>query len=289
MMESNYQYELLANYLRPRFGNIYEYNLNGGLAFHDYQEWTDDLKDAVRHYLLYELPADVEHWLLATRDANESKQEKVEWLLELQPCDVALIVRRAVVVAVPSLEELIARVEVWPSEDDRSDALYWLEAHLSGEQSSELAFVAAQRHDKTAVKDLIDVVETLSPAELLDSWAYVAGPAPTDLTNDEWALIAPFVPHSPRVSDESVVREAINGMLWRYAHPGRTSPRPIRYGHGPAIDIRKFRYKKSGVFDQMLAALASNPNATRLVEWLRSMKKDGRRSRRPNIAEETAV
>jgi hypothetical protein len=57
-------FELLANYLEPRFGNIYEYNLDGDEMGSKPQEWTDELAEAVRDYLLHQLPDDIYAWLL---------------------------------------------------------------------------------------------------------------------------------------------------------------------------------------------------------------------------------
>ncbi|WP_433578565.1 hypothetical protein [Nocardia brasiliensis] len=56
MVEQCNKFELLAIYLNPRFGNIYEYNMAGGDVGYDIQEWTDELRAAVRAYLLHDLP-----------------------------------------------------------------------------------------------------------------------------------------------------------------------------------------------------------------------------------------
>src|SRR5690348_11544929 len=49
--------EPLADYLAPQFGNIYEFNLPGADSF-AVQERTDELRHAVKHYLVDEVSED---------------------------------------------------------------------------------------------------------------------------------------------------------------------------------------------------------------------------------------
>ncbi|WP_216587772.1 hypothetical protein [Streptomyces brasiliscabiei] len=129
-------YELLANYLEPRFGNIYEYNVQD--AGFDAQEWTDELREAVLHYLEHELPEAVvavffEYQAGAMEDPT-SKHAAIDRLMQSnEPWELAHDVRRAAVKAAPTLDALIGHLDTWPSEDERADAEEWLEHHASNE------------------------------------------------------------------------------------------------------------------------------------------------------------
>ncbi|GAA5526772.1 hypothetical protein Hgul01_00552 [Herpetosiphon gulosus] len=63
----------------------------------------------------------------------------------------------------------------------------------------------------------------------------------TDLTDDEWAAIAPFLPPLPRRADGRGrpwvdSRAALTGILWvlQRAHAGRTCPRAIPLSNLPS-------------------------------------------------------
>jgi hypothetical protein len=65
------QYELLANYLEPRFGNIYDGD-NG-------EPWTDELRAAVRRYLLEEMSGEVASEFFL--DERKARSEQVDELI----------------------------------------------------------------------------------------------------------------------------------------------------------------------------------------------------------------
>ncbi|MET7773688.1 hypothetical protein [Nocardia sp. NPDC005366] len=197
MEVSGNKFELLANYLDAHFGNIYEYNMNGGDVGYDVQEWTDELRDVVKQFFSHELPSDVASWLLRptnTLRGNDSDYQKhVDRLLATrEPWEVALEVHNAAVAAVPTLYQLIGHSDTWQSEDDRLDAVTWLEAHADGTISRELATHSGHGNllqVKGSFDDIHDprmyeLVDALTPAELLDSWAYVVGPADSDRTHN---------------------------------------------------------------------------------------------------------
>ncbi|WP_280448598.1 transposase [Nocardia brasiliensis] len=288
-MEEQYnKFELLAIRLDARYGNIYEFNLpDGGIAGYDSQEWTDELHDAVRNYLLHELPVAVGDRLLSADGvANDAvtKTAQVDALLEQQPWEVALDVRNAAVAAVPTLRQLIDDFEAWPSEDERCDAETWLHAH--GERVIWSEIVRSGKHfDLISVRvtpwfehppEPYDLVHALTPQELLGAWEDVVGPAESDLTEQEWQLIVPHfglrrVRHGAfaRTSRElATKRRMLDGIRFKMAHDVRWSQVPGRYGSASSIYQGYHNYQKAGLFTRLLQALRGNSDTTRILEWL---------------------
>jgi transposase len=285
---SERDFELLATHLAPRFGNIYEHNLDGGDAGYDVQPWTDELRDTVRNYLLHELPDEVADYLF-TADTVEprdlaSRQAQVDALIDgVQPWEVALAVRAAAVSAVPMLDQLIGHLDAWRWEDERMDTITWLEVHV-GERVSwkDLAQVTDHwellpvvvTHGYQHDLEPDDLVHVLTPPELLAAWHYVVGPAPSDLTDAEWALLVPFLakggPTSPMTDTRLArIRRELDGMLYRYTNKTAWTGIPERYGVGQSVVNRYAIYKRRGVFAQALTRLEHDPKAARLTEWLR--------------------
>ncbi|BCK57889.1 hypothetical protein [Nocardia wallacei] len=184
-MEDEYpKYELLAKHLDPQFGNIYRYNVgNGGDVGFDIQEWTPELREVIKNYLLHHCPGAVLDQLFlddAGRSIEPSQRlAAVEGLIAgLEPWEIAFDVRRAAVSAVPTLHDLIGHLEEWPSEDDRLDAETWLEAHSDNVDWQALARVTnhfellpvTMLSGATRQPYADDLVRRLTPAELLFAW-----------------------------------------------------------------------------------------------------------------------
>lgn len=285
------KYDLLARYLDPQFGNIYEYNMKPGqVAGFDFQDWTDDLRQAVRQYLLQVLPEDLWDYL-AEPDDDESedsvtKEAQVDRLIEvLQPADVALIVRQAAVVAVPTLQQLIGHLGDWPSEDERLDTETWLESHGDAVDWRRLA-AATDHHELTAIRMPSgrvrqpypdDLVQTLTPAELLAAWEFEIGPSPTDLSESEWQLLEThFGPRSDsrlgtriRSANElDAKRRVFNAIRFKAAHPMPWSQLPSRYGPSTSIYQTYHHYRADGLFIRLRDVLKDEPAAESLVAWL---------------------
>ncbi|MEW1735869.1 hypothetical protein AB0346_07955 [Nocardia beijingensis] len=239
------QYELLAKALDAQFGNIYEYNLGEGQdAGIDVQEWTDELRAAVRRYVLHDLPADVGDWLFHSKDraaTDVDVEKQVDQLLHLEPWEVAFEVRNAAVAAVPTLRELIGHLDTWPSGEESADAVVWLEAHST--LTEWRAVAEASTHDE--LHELLaanqgraltphDLVRVLSPPELLAAWQWQFGPAESDLTDDEWRLIESAIP--PRKigtrRGEIVFRPWKEHQLAQRRPQSQWNPVQIRGGRG---------------------------------------------------------
>ncbi|WP_280410269.1 transposase [Nocardia brasiliensis] len=288
MEEQCNKFELLAIHLAPCYGNIYEYNMNGGDIGYDIQEWTDELRVAVGEYLLHDLPADVGNHLLDTDDAGPrtatNKEARVDRLLELEPWEVALEVRNAAVAAVPTLHQLIGHLDEWPSEDERCDAETWLRTHGKGVSWTEVVCSSgrfdllpdqvAQRNNRHP--EPYDLVHTLTPSELLNSWEVVVGPAESDLTDDEWRLMLPHFglrrnpngTFSRPQSELDAKRRLLNGIRFKMAHGVHWPQVPARYGYVYSI-YQSYRYnQRSGMFARLYEGLRTSDQASRVVEWL---------------------
>ena len=269
-----YPFELLANYLKPRFGNIYD-DPDAGEG----QPWSPELKDAVRHFLLHVLDDRVFAELRGhpgdqLPDESARQREVDKFIAGGQPWEVALAVHYAAVVVVPTLDELIGQWDTWPSGEEEFDVETWLEAHASGDQIREMADFC-DRPDLWPPGGTWKLAGVLAPRELLAAWHHIVGPAPSDLTEDEWQLLEPYAPTPGKSSTAEALadtRQALNGMLYRldYKYPGRIYP--TRYGKPRKLHVRFSYYKKMGIFARMRRPLEGNPKATRIVEGLRRLE-----------------
>ncbi|MDN3263303.1 hypothetical protein QWJ26_26535 [Streptomyces sp. CSDS2] len=258
-------YELLASYLEPRFGDIYEKSDKGEI-----QGWTKELREAVTHYLEHELPEDVATVFFVdypgALEDPKIKRAAIDGVIKRnQPWDVALDVARDAIRAVPTLDQLIGHLDTWPSENERWHADVWLEAHLTDDKLSDLA---EQLGLETKGRTASDLTLDCEPHELLKAW-----PAPSDLTDDEWQLLTQALPpDTPGMKTWRAAlnaRRAFNGMLYRHYNRTTWGRVPHRYGNP---QVHHTSYKTRGVFAHTLAALDGQPGAERLVEWLRHVE-----------------
>ncbi|WP_433598752.1 hypothetical protein ACQPXH_24035 [Nocardia sp. CA-135953] len=317
VMDSDYpKYELLAKALDAQFGNIYEYNFaegedaEGRAVTLDYQEWTDELRTAVRQYLLHDLPADVRASLFRSKDSATTDvdvDERVDQLLQLEPWEVAFEVRNAAVASVPTLRELIGHLDTWPSGEESADAIVWLESHSTmtewravaeASNHDELQKILASSQRRTLAPD--DLVRVLSPPELLAAWQWQFGPAESDLTDKEWGLLAAAL-RSQRIGSRSgrIVfrplneyelarrRKNLDGIRYKFAKGVRWTEVPSRYGN--RLDQTWQNYAKSGLLVRLRDALQDNPDAIALVAWLDQVIANAPKKRTPRQEEEAAA
>ncbi|MGQ4615186.1 hypothetical protein [Nocardia sp. R7R-8] len=290
-MDPDYpKYELLAKALDAQFGNIYEYNMAEGQdAGFDGQEWTDELRAAVRRYVLHDLPADVRDWLFHSKDraaADVDVEKQVDQLLHLEPWEVAFEVRNAAVAAVPTLHDLIGHLDTWPSGEESADTIVWLEAHSTlaewravaeASNHDELHGILAANQRRALTPH--DLVRVLSPPELLAAWHWEFGPAESDLTDDEWRLIESAIPPRKIGTRRGEIvfrpwkehqlaqrRRNLNGFRYKFARGVGWNEVPPRYGN--RLDQTWQNYAKSGLLVRLRDALQDNPDAIALVAWL---------------------
>lgn len=88
-----------------------------------------------------------------------------------------------------------------------------------------------------------------------------------DLSDQEWAVIAPLLPNKPRGVPRVDDRRVLNGIFWtlRTGSPWRDLPE--RYGPYTTIYNRYNRWAKAGVWLGIFAALAErSPDSLHLID-----------------------
>jgi len=177
------RFDLLANYLEPQFGNIYG-DIDVTVAGYDMWTWNDELKAAVRHYLLDEFPSDLWPYFFdrpAGVELDEiARQQQIDELLARDdPFDVACLVRGAAISAVPTLRELYDMLllhgrKTWPTEYEQADVVTWLDAHVEKDRLRELDPLCAAAHPEDrqppTPPDAEAITAHVSPAQLLTAW-----------------------------------------------------------------------------------------------------------------------
>ena len=88
-----------------------------------------------------------------------------------------------------------------------------------------------------------------------------------DLTDREWAVIAPLLPNKPRGVARVDDRRVLNGIFWtlRTGSPWRDLPE--RYGPYTTIYNRFNRWARAGVWLRIFEALAArSPDSLHLID-----------------------
>ena len=77
-----------------------------------------------------------------------------------------------------------------------------------------------------------------------------------DLSDQEWAVIAPLLPNKPRGVPRQDDRRVLNGIFWtlRTGSPWRDLPE--RYGPYTTCYNRFVRWRKAGIWDTLLKAVS---------------------------------
>jgi transposase len=84
-----------------------------------------------------------------------------------------------------------------------------------------------------------------------------------DLTDQQWAMLAPLIPEPPRRPDGrgrpwADNRKLLDGMLWILRTGAQWEDLPRRYGTKSTCHRRFQEWVDSGVFEQILTALADD-------------------------------
>src|SRR5215210_7947705 len=89
-----------------------------------------------------------------------------------------------------------------------------------------------------------------------------------ELTNDQWARLAPLLPKRARVGrppkDHRLILNALYWLL-RTGAPWRDLPE--RYGPWQTVYSRFRRWRLAGVWDRVLAALQAEADAAGRLDW----------------------
>ncbi|MCP3797959.1 transposase [Allokutzneria sp. A3M-2-11 16] len=285
--------EPLADYLQPRFGNIYEDDLTAVADGLDVRPWTPELTQAVMQYLVREITDEqyaqfcdaFESMVSSPAIPQGSREEQAAPIVKrCLPWEIAYAFRIAALRAVPTLDELVKQVGSWEGRDQggREDVAEWLHVHASKDQLAELvAYVSHPERDSTTPwyqpdPTAWDLTNNLTSAELLDAWHYFISPASSDLTDAEWELLIPLLLNrgnrngttSPRSADElAATRRAYDGIRYKFANDVPWSHIPQRYGRGGNI-YQRLQGRRLEFFAQMARSLEDVPEAAGLVEWL---------------------
>lgn len=78
-----------------------------------------------------------------------------------------------------------------------------------------------------------------------------------ELTDEEWAIIAPLLPNKPRGVARADDRRVINGILWRFRTGAPWRDVPERSGPRTTMYNRFVRWRAAGVCDRLLEAVTA--------------------------------
>ncbi len=77
-----------------------------------------------------------------------------------------------------------------------------------------------------------------------------------ELSDEEWAIIAPLLPNNSRGIERVDDRRVINGILWRFRTGSSWRDVPERYGPRTTLYNWFSRWRKAGVWDRPLDAVS---------------------------------
>ncbi len=90
-----------------------------------------------------------------------------------------------------------------------------------------------------------------------------------DLTEQQWAAIAPHLPPQRSTTGRPAInhRRIINGILWvaRTGAPWRDLPK--RFGPWQTVASRFYRWRAAGVWERIFAAVQQAADAENQVDW----------------------
>lgn len=90
----------------------------------------------------------------------------------------------------------------------------------------------------------------------------------TDLTEQQWAILAPLLPRHPKrghaYKDHKPV---VNGIVWRQKTGAPWRDIPERYGSWKTCHDRFTRWSRNGVWAEILAALHLKADAEGNIDW----------------------
>jgi len=83
-----------------------------------------------------------------------------------------------------------------------------------------------------------------------------------ELTDYEWAAIKPFLPNKPRGVPRANDRRVLNGIFWVLRSGAPWRDLPDNFGPYTTCNNRFIRWRRAGVWDGILNALAATHDAT---------------------------
>ena len=88
-----------------------------------------------------------------------------------------------------------------------------------------------------------------------------------ELTESEWARLAPLLPRRKAGKRRKDDRLVINGILWKLATGAPWRDLPERYGPWQSVYTRCRRWRRAGVWDRMFAAVQQQADAAGALDW----------------------
>ena len=88
-----------------------------------------------------------------------------------------------------------------------------------------------------------------------------------ELTDAEWARLAPLLPPRQAGKPRKDDRLVINGILWKLATGAPWRDLPERFGPWKSVYTRFRRWRRAGVWDRMLAAVQQQADAAGQLDW----------------------
>ena len=88
-----------------------------------------------------------------------------------------------------------------------------------------------------------------------------------ELTEAEWARLAPLLPRRQAGKPRKDDRLVINGILWKLATGAPGGVLPERSGPWQSVDTRYRRWRRAGIWDGMLAAVQPQADAAGALDW----------------------
>ena len=88
-----------------------------------------------------------------------------------------------------------------------------------------------------------------------------------ELSDEEWALVAPLLPRQRRGGKWNDHRTMLSAMMWilRTGAPWRDLPE--RFGKWPSVYHRFNRWRKDGTFDRIARALRIRLDKQGKIDW----------------------
>ena len=88
-----------------------------------------------------------------------------------------------------------------------------------------------------------------------------------EVTESEWARLAPLLPRRKAGKRRKDDRLVINGLLWKLATGAPWRDVPERSGPWQSVYTRCRRWRRAGVWDGMLAAVQQQADAAGGLDW----------------------
>jgi transposase len=128
--------------------------------------------------------------------------------------------------------------------------LHRLAVSIKGVPNTRRMESTAQASVESPLSEIVE--ETAAPLETPDP---VVEATRFDVTDLEWSVIEPLLPVNSRGGARADDRRVLNGVLWRLRAGAPWTSIPERYGPHTLCASRFGRWRTSGVWDEILAAV----------------------------------